>query len=580
MKIFKYIYVAVLFVGFGTKAQVKDSIGSQVVTIVKAYSPTISDAFKVKEMPNLNVEEAIEKEKINYTIFSVPVASTFTPSKGKAADLDSEKRKKLYDNYAVLGFGNYPTIQAELYANKSLSKNSYVSGMFRHISSQGGINDLLLDDYYYNTNLDLGYAFKDKSKSVVVDLMLENDVYNWYGIPTENLTLPLMDLASLSAAQAYTTLGVGAKLDVNKGYFKSVGVNVFHFTDKFSSAETQFIANPEFLFPVKNEKIKTKLFVDYLTGGFEKDFYNTFSPEYSSLITGMEPSILYNSGDFALELGAGLYYGALTKNNESKGKMFIYPNVSTSYKMVGEYLITYADLSGDYSQNSYRSFANENPYVSPTLDITPTDTKYNLKAGLKGKLSATIGFDVFAGYANQANRALFLSNTFSGLNTNKEGYAYANSFQVVYDDIKITLFGAAINASVSNKVDLGLKATYEAFDSKNLEQAWNLPNLNAELDLNVLITEKWSFGSKVFFVGERFDVLAQDNLMLPSQVELVTTELPAFLDVNASANYKYNDKLTAFLKLNNMLNNDYMNWANYKVQGLQVLVGANLKFDF
>ena len=580
MKMFKKIYITLLFLGLGIQAQEKDSIGSQVVTIVKAYSPTISDAFKVKELPQLEDEQTIDKEKINYTIFSVPVASTFTPSKGKAADLDSEKRKKLYDNYAVLGFGNYPTIQAELYANKSFSKNSFASGMFRHLSSQGGINNLLLDDYYYNTNLDLAYAFKDKSKSIVVDLLLENDVYNWYGLPVDKLTLPQADLAAISATQSYTTIGLGAKLDVNKGFFKSVGFNALHFTDKLSSAETQFKLSPEFLFPIRKENVKTKLYLDYLNGSFNSDFYNTFSPEYSNLIAGVAPSILYNSGELAVELGAGLYYGMLSKNNNSSNKLFIYPNVNASYKIVGEYLITYAGLTGDYAQNSYRDFANENPYVSPTLDITPTDTKYNVNAGLKGKLSATVGFDIFAGYANQANKALFLSNTFSSVNTNKNGYAYANSFQVVYDDVKTTMFGAALNASVSNKVDLGVKMTYENFDSKNLEQAWNLPNLNAELNLSVKVAEKWTFGSRLFYIGERYDLLTQDNLFLPSQVEHITTKLPAYLDVNANLNYKYNDKLTAFLKLNNMLNNDYMKWANYKVQGLQVLVGANLKFDF
>ena len=53
MKMFKKIYITLLFLGLGIQAQEKDSIGSQVVTIVKAYSPTISDAFKVKELPQL-----------------------------------------------------------------------------------------------------------------------------------------------------------------------------------------------------------------------------------------------------------------------------------------------------------------------------------------------------------------------------------------------------------------------------------------------------------------------------------------------------------------------------------------------
>ena len=61
-------------------AQEKENLGTEVVNIVKPYSPTISDAFKVKETPKLNDSTNTEKKEVNYSIFSVPVASTFTPS--------------------------------------------------------------------------------------------------------------------------------------------------------------------------------------------------------------------------------------------------------------------------------------------------------------------------------------------------------------------------------------------------------------------------------------------------------------------------------------------------------------------
>jgi hypothetical protein len=38
---------------------------------------------------------AIQKEIIRYTIFSFPVASTFTPSKGKAEGVDKTKKSTL-----------------------------------------------------------------------------------------------------------------------------------------------------------------------------------------------------------------------------------------------------------------------------------------------------------------------------------------------------------------------------------------------------------------------------------------------------------------------------------------------------
>ena len=77
------------------RKQTNDTINTEVVNVVKPYTPKISDAFKVKEIPSLDDEITATKKEIKYNIFSIPVASTFTPSKGKAADVDKEKKVKL-----------------------------------------------------------------------------------------------------------------------------------------------------------------------------------------------------------------------------------------------------------------------------------------------------------------------------------------------------------------------------------------------------------------------------------------------------------------------------------------------------
>ena len=75
-------------------AQDQDDLGTEVVNIVKPYTPTISDAFKVKETPMLNDSISTTKKKVSYSIFSVPVASTFTPAKGKAAKVEKARHKQ------------------------------------------------------------------------------------------------------------------------------------------------------------------------------------------------------------------------------------------------------------------------------------------------------------------------------------------------------------------------------------------------------------------------------------------------------------------------------------------------------
>ena len=163
----------------------KDTIDDQTVNVIKPYTPTISDAFKIKDKPSLDDANTIKKKEVKHNIFSIPVASTFTPAKGKAANVDKAKPVKLYDNYASLGFGTYTTILGEIYLNHELNSGENVGGYFSHHSSQGGIEDLLLDDNFSKTGLNVNYSKKLNNFSWKLDLGADVMAYNWYGLPQQ-----------------------------------------------------------------------------------------------------------------------------------------------------------------------------------------------------------------------------------------------------------------------------------------------------------------------------------------------------------------------------------------------------------
>ena len=121
-----------------------DTINTGVIDVVKPYTPSISDAFKVKETPTLDDETTETKKVVKYNIFSFPVASTFTPAKGKAAGVEKAKPIKLFDNYATLGVGTYTTILGEVYLNHAISRTESVGGYVSHHSSAGGIEGVVL----------------------------------------------------------------------------------------------------------------------------------------------------------------------------------------------------------------------------------------------------------------------------------------------------------------------------------------------------------------------------------------------------------------------------------------------------
>ena len=574
MKQIKFIIIAFLLTQISFSQKKDDNIGTEVVNVVKPYTPTISDAFKVKETPTLDDDDTSKKENIQYTIFSFPVASTFAPSKGKAANVDKSAEEKIYSNYLTLGAGNFGTINAELFVAENISNTDYFGGMLRHSSSQGGIKDVVLDDKFFNTALDLTYGSRKKAMSWNADLGYQNQVYNWYGIYPGLLSDAT--IATIDEQQTYHTLYLGGRLGLDN-ILKQSTFKFTRFWDAFGSAENRFVAKPSLEFDIVEQKIRTDFVLDYISGSFDQNLDKTASIKYGFTNVGFQPSIKIDKDDLTINAGVGLFYSAAQEYGESK--FFVYPQVTGSYKIVGDLMILYAGLEGTLLQNSYHDFVQENFFVSPTLAVAPTDQKFDIYAGLKGKLASSISYNIRGSYKNEDGKALFRSNIYNLSNANTDGYTYSNSFDVVYDKVKTVSFFGELKADFSKNVAFGINGTFSSFSTDAEKEAWNLPAIKLATTLDVNITPKWYAGTSLFFVGERKDIFEQSAVTLPLPDDVNIT-LKSFFDLNAHFGYKYSDRLTFFLKGNNLANQDYQRWLNYPVQGLQILGGASYKFDF
>lgn len=580
IKTFNYIIaITFLFTALETFAQKKDeNIGTEVVNVVKPYTPTISDAFKVKETPVIEDETNTQKEEIKYNIFSFPVASTFTPAKGRAAAVDPTAKERIFKNYATLGVGNYGTVNGELFITENLSSSDYVGGMLRHLSSQGGIDDIELDDKYYNTSLDLTYGSRSKNMDWSADLGYKHQLYNWYGLPTEFVAFDELLIDEINPQQTYQTITLGAKLGMKESFLEDTSLQFKRFWDQYGSQENRFYVKPAIKFEVDNFKFKSSFVVDYVGGSFEKDYFATGDITYSYLNFGVQPAILLQQEDLSLQAGAGFFYSTGKYNNDTDGKFYIFPQVKASYKLVGDIMIAYAGAEGALKQNTYADFVEENKFVSPTLLVAPTNQQFDVYVGLKGKLANTVAFNVRGSYLAEEDKAFYVANPYDTANPNKENYTYGNSFGILYDHLTtISVFGE-LKVDFSKNANFGINGTFNSYTTDQAE-AWNMPSLKVGATLDMNITPKWYAGTNVYFVGERKDQFYYNDIsLLEPVVETVT--LDSYFDLNAHLGYKYNERLTGFLKLNNLASQQYERWMNYPVQGFQFLVGANYKFDF
>ncbi len=574
-KIIILFYLVMLSFGVNAQEKKEETLDTERVVIVKAYTPTISDAFKIKSAPVLNDSITQKKKQTRYSIFSVPVASTYAPAKGRAANIDRPKPIDIYDNYATLGFGNFTSVLAEFYSNFQVSRSDNLGLYLHHNSSQGGIDKVQLDDKFYNSYVDLNYTSRTKDYTYGIEVGAEHQLYNWYGLPeTPALTQDALD--AIDPQQSYFGVKLGGKLQFDNLYFKKIALNYRFFGDALESVEHHMIAKPTFEFEMGDSQITTNFIVDYLSGSFDRDrdLVLGIPNKYGILNLGVNPNLAILKDNLTVGLGAAVYYSIDTENSDND--LFIYPKITASYRLLDESVIAYGGLEGTLQQNSYRDAVQQNPFVSPTLVIEQTNTLYDAYIGLKGQLSDVVSYNFKGSYITEDEKPLFVNNPISSLEL--EGYDYGNSFSYRYDDMNTIIAYGELNFEINKKFNLRAAVEYFNYENEDEQEAWNLPELKASGVLDYQISKQWFVGGQLFFVGERKDI---DNTVGASPANVFpTVTLDAFVDANVNVGYRLNDQLSFFVKGNNLFGDNYERWVNFPVQDIQFMGGLTYKFDY
>lgn len=552
----------------------KDTTDQQLDTerliIVKPYSPTVSDAVKVKQTPQRNKEsDLFQKQQVNYDIHSVPVASTFTPEKGRASGVKRIKTPQLYDSYAALGVGNYFNVMAEFYSDLKVADNNDLLIVLTHQSTQGGIkkNHVLKDkDKFYDTQFELGYKAEEENLFWGAKAGFLHQQYNWYGIFDEVFSDETRN--GISPAHTYIGASLEGDIEMKEGIFDKAAVKIRHFGDDFKSSENRFTLTPDFKFEIgEDDFINTRVTFDYLGGKFKEGLQMDHS-KYSILNLGIYPSYNYDFEDLAVSIGAELFYSADMENSE--GEFLVHPKVKASYRIDGEYLTIYGGVGGGVHQNSYYDFAQENPYIAPGHQIVPTHTELDFFGGAKGVLTEDLEFDLRGGYKTQKNKALFHAFSESYPEENA-GYMYNNSFVTLYDDIN-TMYGqGSLTYNFEDDLTAGFSGAIYSYSTKYESRAWNLPGIELKLYGDYRITDKWSTGAELYYLGQR-----KDYITLSDQPEKINVK--GYLDANLRVDFQLNDHLGFFVKGNNLLNNNNQAWYHYYAQGVQGMLGASYQF--
>ncbi len=564
-----------LFLGLQIQAQEDDeNIGTEEVDVIKPYTPEVSDAFKLKEMPKSEDSTSVTKKEVGYKISSVPVASTFVPAKATAARVPKAKKEHLYDSYVSFGLGNFLNGNLDFYTSRAINRDETIDVSLNLGSSQGGIDEVVLDDNYIDARVDVSYKrdLRDLQWGGGFGYQLQR--YNWYGLPNDDRFTQQV-IANINEEQTFQSFFFGGDVNVEDSYIKAGDAMIRLSKGDHGAGETRAYVAPSFELPIAGENITIDAELDWVIGSFDRSFASAdVAQEFNFVKLGGSPSLEVLRDNLTVNLGFAAFLGWDLENSATD--VFVYPRVTASYRVAEDRVIAYAGIEGDLQQNSYYDFFQENPFVSPTLIIRPNDQQYNAYLGFKGRIVPTVSYDLRGSYISDNTRALFVANGVrDDFQTTNDGYAFGNSFGVIYDDVKTFGINAEATIDVAQDFKLGAQAEYFNYETKVQTEAWNLPEFKVSISGDYQ-QDRWFAGANLFFVGERKDIdfLAADLLNPQPAVAL-----DAYVDVNVNGGYRFNEQLLVFAKVNNLVGNNYEHWFNTPVQGLQVMAGLTYKFD-
>jgi hypothetical protein len=580
-----YVILMGIFSANGQEKKKDTILETAIVNVITKYNPEIADAKKIKNNPIIKLLKKSDKKKLQYTIFSAPVASTFVPKTGVAKAVDVGVKERIYNNYLAAGYGNFESSYAELFIYKNTGFNNEFGIHTKYSASEQNVRNTFLNSNFLNFNATTFFKQEARYFDWKVSLDADKSNYNWYGLPQDKVYTDTF-IDAIDAAQNYSYYKLAGDFKFYDSYIEFGKMSVAYFTDEFKTSEilTNFDAKLNFPLDFLSNNlndISLKTGIELLNGTFKNSYDNSGEINYNLLTVKLIPEYKMEYLGFSLKASLKTFLSLDLENDITK--FFIFPDIFIQTSIFKKYVSAYSGFTGNLETNTYKKFTAGNPYVSPTLLIKQTAESSNLFVGLTGNIARGFSYNVKISTKKEENKPLFLRNNAkpdvaTGSNSGDvlKGYEYGNSFKIYYDDVSSTSLFAEIEYLFDKNILFSAQFKFNNYTSENALEVWNLPNLEGAITTEYK-EDKWYAAANIYYVGEREDAIYNSKF---TSIISGSETLNSFVDLNLNGGYHFNDRFSAFLKLNNVLNTEYQRFANFDTQGFQLLGGITYKFDF
>lgn len=587
----RYIF-PLLFVLISVKSFAQQDTLTQEVEVTKAYKPTILDANKINDMPQIEDQEH-QKPNFNYSIYSQPIFSTFSVNPLKAAVIAEAPKADHGYGLVRAGLGSYYRPYGEVFFNNLNSRNSVFGIHARHLSSFGKIKleggDKVDAPFMENeVELFVKHLFQNSVLSVNADF--DHDAFNYYGYPVDPVPDVLKDedqkINFFGTKQAFSKGGlqVGLKNPTARDDDPTFGFrfNYHYFGTKTGQREHygKFVA--DITRPIGIGKGLLELGAVYTQADRIMNSETNEIGSRSQTWLFAKPAWQIGNETANLKIGVNTWFVMETdKDTEAK----ITPNIRANWAPVKEIINLYAGIDGEYISNHYSKIAYENPFVDPEHDVMNSFEMFRFYGGFDGKFSEKTNFKISAEYSIIDNQPFYFLNEeyWLAASSNPAPLVVDNTFDVLFDHMDRLTLNAEIFHAASERTELMISGNYYHYKLEEQTDPWHMPAWDAKMELEYKITDQLSVAADVFLIGQRKALIIEEaDPFSITSVEKTpvykSNNLKTAFDLNVKGNYQVTGRFSVFAHLNNFGFQQYQRWLGYPVQSFNFLAGVSYSF--
>ena len=593
----KLVYTGLLCLSLGgmLSAQIQEETlilqGRKIVEVKKVEKKTPPPA----PLPDFPPKEKADTP-MNYDITDIPAVSDFRTSQITQEDVSPKFVRSFRNNYLRVAGGNYGALLADGNVTFSVNKSTEIGADVHFYNTVGSDKVSLYDNFENKGQVHLfGNHYGEKAK-LLTEIGYDRHQYNFYGVSAPQVS------HDADLEQTVGTFHVNALYDLySDKILDKIKIETYFLSDDFKTSDRSFFGRADLVqrnigtgwkeirFDIGANVGVQASATKYKAGDmFDVNMTDLYAVPYVKL---------YRTGSRSY-VKIGSQFHQLNRNFYQQIGSESVPGVDNRFRWIPEAEVSLAvspeatfrfGVDGGVQLNTYRQMLDINPYLYPDQHNQFSTTRYHAYAGLEGDLSRKLNYKISAGIADVDHLQYYSGVSLPILPAAIDQlpkYALANTFRASYLDATVVNADISLNYFPLDRLSLGSNIHLRNYQS-HLEgvDVRNLPKWFGDITAKyTMLDQKIHLGLTGFFAGGRefhrrsYDLLPGTTPESMYHLVIKDETLPAYFDLNLSAEYQVYKNFSIFALGNNLLNTHYEVQQGYRKLGAQFLLGLKVAF--